>query len=72
MHPRPTGYTPRVPLHALPEVSEPSTVAVDPCAAARCSEQAETDVPLRIGGRVLPVRLCGVHAARRAREAGTP
>lgn len=50
---------------ALPEVSEPSPVAVDPCAAARCEAQAVRSVVLQLGGRDRAVRFCEVHAARR-------
>lgn len=56
-----------MPTHALPEVSECSTVAVDPCVAARCVHQATSDVVLRLGGRDRSVRLCDAHAVRLAR-----
>ena len=55
-----------MPSHSLPEVSEPSTVAVDPCVAARCAHPAERAVVLRIGGRDQSVRLCETHAVRMA------
>lgn len=55
-----------MPNHSLPEVSEPSAVAVDPCAAARCDLPAATAVPLRLGGQERPVRLCAAHALRLA------
>lgn len=50
--------------HDLPEVSESSTAAVDPCAAARCEHQATRTVPLRLGGDLRDVRLCERHAER--------
>ena len=53
-----------MPNHTVPEVSEPSAVAVDPCAAARCDLPAETAVPLRLGGQERQVRLCAAHAVR--------
>jgi hypothetical protein len=45
-------------------VSEPSTAAVDPCAAARCEHQAQRSVPLRLGGDLRDVRFCDGHAER--------
>lgn len=53
-----------MPRNSLPEVSEPSTVAVDPCVAARCDLPAAQGVALHIGGRDQVVRLCTVHAER--------
>ena len=62
-----------MPNHSVPEVSEPSAVAVDPCATARCDLPAETAVPLRLGGQERQVRLCARHAARLApRTAAVP
>ncbi|MCW2778016.1 MAG: hypothetical protein JWN17_1741 [Frankiales bacterium] len=58
-----------MPPHDLPEVSEPSTAPVDPCAAARCEHRAVTAVVLRLGGREVPVRLCQGHADRRRADA---
>lgn len=54
---------------ALPEVSEASTAAVDPCVAARCASQASRDVVLRLGGQDRSVRLCDAHAVRLGRSA---
>lgn len=64
----PDGY-PEAVSHDLPEVSEPSTAPVDPCAAARCEHRAERVIDLRLGGREQPVPFCEAHAVRWAAAA---